>query len=492
MTKIALIIGTGYHGEDVLHKLPWVEKMENHEFFIASRIHPKIHLNTTITNESVSETFLNQIKASLSKLQNKSNFEFMYESNLFEKKYSEEHINELEKWLGMSFKYIGSLDRRFYNKKTLKDSRNESDLYQYIASLLDYFKTFFMKNEIEIFINTIEDDVVSTVAYYTAKKLNIKILGLMWSRFPRKGIIFCEDFTEICCWNENKVKWEEIEELYSKPTIAHEDIMLKNQSHFKFRSILKRMKNSKRVLNYNRYIKNVEKLLKYEKFIFEKTNLVTEIIIYLKKLIRKSYINIILDDIDYNETYFLFPLHFTDDAQLTFREPFVDQFEIIKGIVRSLPKDNLLYVKPHPHYLGTDIKLSSIRKLKKIKEVKIINPTCSPIDLIKKSKGTITINSTTGFESLVMKTPVISFGHDFYCKDDLCYIIRDFNELPKILNNVSEFEFAKSSEIFLKKVYSNSIWIETMNLNETFVLTNNDGLNIAKSLEKILEQIKIE
>ncbi len=490
MCKIGLLIGTGYYGEDIMHKLPWIEKMENHEFFIASRIHPDIHLNPILTNKSLNEEFLNQIRISVSKLQDISKFNIIYESEQFDKKYTEKSINDLEEWLGISFKYIGSLDRRFYNKETQIDSRNENDLNQYITSLVEFFKTFFLENKIDIFINTIEDDVFSSVAYYTAKKLNIEILGLMWGRFPRKGIIFCKDYTEICCWNENVVKWSEIEDLYSKPTIAHENIMIKNQDHLKFISIIERMRNSMWVMNYNKFVKNIEKLINYEKFIFEKTSLLKEIKKYFKKLTRKFLIKLILDRVDYNEPFFLFPLHFTDDAQLTFREPFINQFTIIKDLARALPENHFLYVKPHPHYLGTDVKFSEIRKLRKINGIKIINPIYSPIDLIKNSKAVITINSTTGFESLVMKTPVISFGHDFYCKEDLCHIIRDFNDLPQIVNKLSNTDFKsdKDAKRFLKNVYMNTIWIETMNLDGTFALTDTDGFNIAKSLDKILEK----
>ncbi|MDP3624757.1 MAG: hypothetical protein Q8R66_12660 [Methanobacteriaceae archaeon] len=490
MCKISILIGTGYYGEDIMHKLPWIEKMENHEFFIASRIHPDIHLNPDLTNKSLNGEFLNQIRISVSKLQDISKFNIIYESEHFDKKYTEKSINELEEWLGISFKYIGSLDRRFYNKESQIDSRNENELNQYIASLVEFFKTFFLENKIDIFINTIEDDVFSSVAYYTAKKLNIEILGLMWGRFPRKGIIFCKDYTEICCWNENEVKLSEIEDLYSKPTIAHEDIMIKNQDHLKFISIIKRIQNSMWVINYNKFVKTIEKLINYEKFIFEKTSLFKEIKKYFKKLTRKFLIKLVLDDIDNNENYFLFPLHITDDAQLTFREPFVNQFTLIKDLARVLPENHFLYIKPHPHYLGTDVKFSDIRKLRKIKGIKLINPIYSPIDLIKNSKAVITINSTTGFESLVMKTPVISFGHDFYCKEDLCYIIRDFNDLPQIVNKVSSTDFKsdKNTKRFLKNVYMNTIWIETMNLDGVLALTDTDGSNIAKSLDKILEK----
>ncbi len=491
MSKIGLLIGTGYYGEDVLHKLPWIEKMENPEFFIASRIDPYVHLNPVLTNKSLSEEFLDLIRISISKLQNISKFNIIYESPHFERKYSETNIAQLEQWLGIPFKYIGSLDRRFYNKESQKDSRNENDLNQYISSLVEFFKEFFVENEIEIFINTIEDDVFSTVAYYTAKKLNIEILGLMWSRFPRKGIIFCKDYNEICCWNHNEFNWGEIEDLYIKPTISHEDIMIKNQDHLKLISIIKRMQNSMWVIDYNKFVKNIEKLINYEKFIFEKTSFFKEIKKYLKKLTRKFLINLVLDDIDYDDgNYFLFPLHFTDDAQLTFREPFVDQYTIIKDLARVLPENHFIYVKPHPHYLGTDVKFSDIRKLKKIKGIKLVNPIYSPIDLIKNSKAVITINSTTGFESLVMKTPVISFGHDFYCKEDLCYIIRDFNKLPQIVNKLSnnDFKSEKDTKRFLKNVYKNTIWIETMNLDGVFALTDKDGFNIANSLDILIRK----
>lgn len=487
MVNISVLIGTGYYGEDVLHKLPWLNNLnKEHEIHVASRINPDVHMNKYLKKVIGEELFFDT-KNSLQKLRKKTNFEVIYDSQHLKKYYDSKETEELQKWIGISLRYISSFDRRFYNRKILTDTRNKIQLNNYISGLIKFFNEFFIKNEIDYLINTIEDDIFSVTAYYVAKRLNIKILGFVPGRFPKKGMMFSDDFNNICTWKKKNGSYDLLS-LYDDSTISGENTLKNNLDYWSLRSVLKRLKSIKKnVINYKHYVKYVTGKYEYENFIFESSNY--RVKKYPIELLRKILIKTLILEPKYSEKYFLFPLHYLEDAQITFREPFLDQINLIKNISRALPLNHYLYVKPHPHYLGTDIEFKEIYKLSKFENIKIINPTCPPIKLIKNSKGVITINSTTGFESLIMGIPVITLGHEFYCKEELCNVIKDINELANSLlihQNKSE---SKITQNFINKIYENTIWIEGVYYNEykAFGLTPKDGSKIASALNTILE-----
>lgn len=491
MANIALIIGTGYLGEDVLHKTPWARHLDSSiNVYTISRIDSDIYLNNKL-NGLIGNEMCSEIKKSMCELKNISEeFAFIYNSPFFKKQYSVYEIDELQCWLGISFRYIISFDRRFFNKNTLEDSRNEDELNNYVASLVSFYRNFYITNNIHFIVNTLEDDIFSVIAYYTAKKLKICVIGFMNGRFPKRGMMFCQDFKDLCIWNDENVEWDKIESLYDESTIAGKEILIRNSQLFKITSFaqnINRIKKNCRFSDYNKYIID---LFDYEKFIYENTNLIVKIHQNLSIFLRYYTLPLILEKCLPYEKYFFFPLHYEKDAQITFREPLLNQLELIKNISRSLPQGYSLYVKPHPHYLGTDFRFKDLLMISKLKNVKLVNPTIPPLHVLKYSSGVITLNSTTGFEALIKDIPVITFGHEFYCKDYLTYVVRDISELSETLLSVVNIKTKTNKEEikkFIKTVYSNTIWINPISNPKNYLfLSDTDGKNIALSLNKLL------
>ncbi len=492
MVNIAILLGNGPIGEDSFRMGPWTKYIvEKHNLFVISRISEEAYLSESLKKFIGDDLFL-KLKIEIKDLKERSNeYLLVYDSPYFQKDYTNDEIEELQSWLGISYSYISSLDRRFYDKKKMKDVRNEKELYIYMAALTNIYRDFFVKNEIEVFINSLEDITFSVLAYYVAKKLDVTVLGFVSSRFPKKGMLFCKDFSELCIHNKNNVEWDEINSLYSNSLIVREDLIEKNKKFFQIFSINQRVRDLKKFLNYKKFVNNSIKCYPHEKFIFEPTSALKEFKNYLIKFIRVSIIKYFEKKLNETDKYFFYPIHYMEDAQVTFREPHLDQIDLIKKISRSLPFGYFLYVKAHPHYLGSDIKLNDLFKLNKLKNVKLISPTAKPIDLIKNSKGVITVNSTTGFESLIQNKPVITFGHDIYCRDDLCYVIRDINKLSDTIMKIIDrkFEGFEAKE-FIKSVYANTIWIDGFGPTfESCGLMDDDGYNVAKSLDIIISKI---
>lgn len=503
MVNVALVVGTGYAGEDVLHKTPWAKYL-NHNLYVASRIKTDVHFNEALEN-LIGPDELKNLKNFIDELMEISKeFSVIYDSEYLKKSYTDAEIKDLEKWLGVPFRYISSLDRRFYDRTKLDDIRDQRGLNNYLAGLLVFFKQFFKKNKINVFINTLEDDVFSLMAYFVAKRLGLEVIGFLPGRFPKKGIILCEDFSEICDFRKlANCDLNSIHSMYELSTLVGRETLEFNKDFLSFGSLSLKYKKFKYALTYGKFRNHILNHYDYEKFILEPSNILNVNLLNLlfkntKKMLRSVFLRFILKTPD-DGSYFLFPLHYVEDAQITFREPLLDQFELIRDISRTLPLDSYLYVKPHPHYMGSDVSFKELSKISKLENVKVINPTYPPIELIINSKGVITVNSTTGFEALVMGVPVITLGHDFYCKDDLCYVIREnkdlSNKIMDLLNDDYKID-EKTVENFLKKVYSNTIWIDGVDYGDygifiPFGLTESDGKHIASALDLILNDLNI-
>jgi len=496
MAKVAILLGTGTAGEDVLHKIQWLRHFKKEdEVHVISRIGDE-HLNTNLKKLYGEKTF-NEILNSINELKRISNsFTFVYDHINPKKDYSNEEVIRLQNWLGISFSFISTLDRRFYNKNNLQDSRDKKKLINFVVDLTLLFKTIFLEQQINVFINTIEDDIFSVVAYYVAKRLNINVIGFMWSKFPRKGLMFCEDFKKICQWNSSlDCDIGEIQGLYSDSTIVGKSTMDKTVNYWDIKSsfVSKRIKGVISVGSYHVYVNELIKKYKFEQLIFDPSiTLTSQIKKYIKKFLRLCFVKKNITEPNYSDNYFLFPLHFVEDAQMTFREPLIDQFDLIKAVSRVLPLNYYLYVKPHPHFLGTDLSVRKMRELARLDNIKIINPETPSIKLLKNSNVIVTINSTTGFEAMIMGVPVITFGHDFYCKEELCKVVRDFNDLPlNLMDSLTNLNTEISD--FVKMVYLNTIWVDTINYEYGFFgLTYNDGKKLALALNKIFERIDRE
>ena len=190
------------------------------------------------------------------------------------------------------------------------------------------------------------------------------------------------------------------------------------------------------------------------------------------------------------EKYLFYPLHFTYEAEISYLETFTNQLNIIHNVAMTLPKDVYLYVKPHPHWLFVDLSIAEVSKLAKNKKIKIISPTANTYKFIRHSMGILTINSTVGLESLALGKPVVTFGHDFYCKEGVATVVRDLNELPKIVNALyySKIKTDKSKiDEFLATYFNHLIDLELEIGVGDDVLSDRDSKQLVKEMASLLK-----
>lgn len=155
-------------------------------------------------------------------------------------------------------------------------------------------------------------------------------------------------------------------------------------------------------------------------------------------------VNDLYDAFAPNVPYAFYPMHLEPEITLLLQAQFcTDQIHVIQQIARSLPVGWLLYVKDHPRMVMYRPR-SHYKQLKKIPNVRLINPHYSGFEIIKHSQLVTTITGTAGWEALLMQKPVITFGDVFY--NHLSFVKRcdSYEKLPYIVKE--QFEDYKYDE----------------------------------------------
>ena len=141
--------------------------------------------------------------------------------------------------------------------------------------------------------------------------------------------------------------------------------------------------------------------------------------LYLKRHLIKSWrkltgSGLVFEKPKKGEDFAYFPLHFEPELATLLLAPFyVNQIALIQNIAKSLPVHFKLYVKEHPSMLYYRSP-SYFKELKKIPNLRLIDTRVNSFDLIKESKIVLTITGTAGWEAVLLKKPIITFGSCFY------------------------------------------------------------------------------
>jgi len=174
------------------------------------------------------------------------------------------------------------------------------------------------------------------------------------------------------------------------------------------------------------------------------------------------------DDIIPGEDFAFYPLHYEPEVSLLLQAPFTtDQVHLIRQIARSLPVRMKLYVKEHP-VMAEFRPRSYYKELKRIHNVKLIRPTVSSYALIPNAKLVLTITGTVGWEAILLKKPVIMFGHWFYgtlpfvkrCTEmeRLPYLVKEqlegFQHDERELRRFLAYIFEDSAELDLNRIWN--------------------------------------
>ena len=178
-----------------------------------------------------------------------------------------------------------------------------------------------------------------------------------------------------------------------------------------------------------RWLFNLKKKLKYRSpliatfgssFMYEKRSFKTLAENYCQYLRKKEYYyneaKLMTTIEDKNEKFVYFPLHLQPElVTALFSYEYFDQILAIEKLSHFIPKDWKIYVKDHPHD-QTEYQRGSgfYKRLKAIKNVRLINKKISGYLLMEQAQFVATISGTSGFEANCGGKNSLYFGQTIY------------------------------------------------------------------------------
>ena len=130
------------------------------------------------------------------------------------------------------------------------------------------------------------------------------------------------------------------------------------------------------------------------------------------------------------EKFLLFPLNQPVDEQLLLRAPgFEDNYKNLLFVMNNLDEKITLIVKEHPVNPGMVESRKIMELMSEYKNIYFISPSIPLRKILRKSLGLVTINSTSGLESLLINKNVLALGMGYYKKLESVHTID--NNPPK-------------------------------------------------------------
>ena len=200
------------------------------------------------------------------------------------------------------------------------------------------------------------------------------------------------------------------------------------------------------------------------------------------------------DVYDQHEAFAYYPLHSEPElATLLLSPNWTDQLNLIKQIAQSLPLSFKLYVKEHPSMVGFRTR-QYYRELKKIPNVKLIHPNHDSHAIIKDAQLITTQTGTAGWEALMLKKPVITFGDVYY---NALSMVKKCTEIEKLAGLVKErlerFEWNEQELIhFISALLEDSRNIHLHKLWDKGLDSGSEQSSVALFCELLMQKIKIQ
>ncbi|EHU1391457.1 hypothetical protein [Acinetobacter baumannii] len=367
---------------------------------------------------------------------------------------------------------------RFFNHHYNLDQSNE--YWEKIIKGLDsFFSNLILNKEIDCILYENVSNSFAYSAYKVSKKLNRYYIGLMGSRLPNRYEIqtsIIED--ELKCIDHMLLSPVTLEETnwykeYSNSLINIQPDYMKQSS----------INKQKKISDFFS-IKKIKKLFIYLNLIFsldstydyQKGNIKKLIIAAIKQDLRKRknekksskyYLDSKKVDelLEKNERFYIYPPHYHPESSTSvLAMDYTLELNNIINIHNNLPVGTYLYVKDHISARGVQSE-DFYKKISALPGVRLINFSYNVKKLIPKSLGVITINSTVGYEALILGKPVYLFGKVFYMNFPNVIKINSFLDLRRKLNkkenkqdkeNIEKYIIAYKRYTYEGKLYINN------------------------------------
>jgi len=178
--------------------------------------------------------------------------------------------------------------------------------------------------------------------------------------------------------------------------------------------------------------------------------------------------------------YAYFPLHVEPEIALSlFGREYLNQIELVRNIAKSLPVTWKLVVKDHPAGVGRR-NIGYYKKLLEIPNVVLLSHYVDSAAVIEDAKIVLTVSGFSGFEAILEKKPVITFGKTFYdvLPNYIVSHVRSLQDLPNVVSELLEnYRYSEKDIVCLiAAVMKNSIplnlYEQVLNKKERITVEN--------------------
>lgn len=432
-------------------------------------------------------------------LQDEDDFDFYAIINIEEKAkkfFQEQKIVEYKKtWFFLDFisteisnpdlKYLQDFETKYkINLWQLAYSDRDflpyNDLYKFneneILSIIEKECKFF-----EMVLNEVKPDYLSiylTTTHYQellrlmCKARGIKILLLGPIRFGNRSAISEEGVMldgEYMIENDS-LKVKTVEEL--REYMTKYDATKEGKKYTKTAFEENKLKRYQALLKFffTSHAQNYKKL--YYNFGRTRTRvLVHKIFNLVRKKYRYNFINKNFKKTIDGTPFIYFPLQMEPERIILMNAPFfTNQLAVIFNIAKSLPVGFNLLVKEHPVMKVVSWRdISFYKYLMNIPNVKLIHPSFSNEEIIKKSSMVITIAGTTGLEAAFYGKPVITLTKQFYSVLPSVYELKKLEDLSSVIRSQLKTKvYPKDLQNFIHFIEKNTFDFDYMTITMDF------------------------
>lgn len=347
------------------------------------------------------------------------------------------YLSNFEKKYGINLWMIAYSDRLFYQYNNYYKFKNEEILLIFEQECKLFEKILDETNPNFAIIKS-PDYNQSQLLFELCKARGIKILTLSMSRFGYRCIISentdrLDNYDKIIDNSSNYVmKTMEDLQNYMKG-YSTQNVVFKKEHRASMR---KKLKGS---LRYLFLVCNNEYRKYYVNFGRTRWNvIINESMILLKKIFREKFMKKhFLYEIDKNDNFVFFPLHFEPERSILMVAPFyTNQLEVIKNIAKSLPVEYKLYVKEHPvQVLNGWRNISYYKQILEMPNVKLLHPSVSTNEILKNCSLVVTITGTLGLEAAFNNKPSIVLADVIYSGLPSVLRLQSLEELPQLIRS---------------------------------------------------------
>ena len=319
--------------------------------------------------------------------------------------------------------------------------------YEYSVDIVTqtyiFLDTVFQREQPDAVLGELPANIFSQVAYILCKKYSIRYLGFSGSRMSGRIDIYDKEYTS----SKYKETYENIGTISKHEKKTAIDFIEKFLSHEQLPSYEQGKRSISRIHHARSYLIREWGMVRYwlqyirrrrgYSYDYEsELGLQATLRRPLKawgRFINRLFNRNVFDTPGNDDVYYLFPLHLQPEASTSvLASYFSSQHNSVLNAAFSLPFPYKLYVKAHPSGVWNN-KRDFYRELKKIPNVVLLSPEENVANLIKESRGVITLTSTIGLEAALAGKPVYILGNVFYSYHPLCKKVSGFDELRKVL-----------------------------------------------------------